>query len=60
MPGIINAHGHADTNRDPPLRQYALDGVTTTTSMAFDPDDVDDITNMGSMETAYLGGKKIE
>ena len=27
-------------NRDPQLRQYALYGVTTTTSMACDPDDV--------------------
>ena len=40
VPGIINAHGHVGANRDPQLRQYALYGVTTTTSMAFDPDDV--------------------
>jgi imidazolonepropionase-like amidohydrolase len=39
-PGIINAHGHVGANRDPQLRQYALYGVTTTTSMAFDDDDV--------------------
>ena len=27
-------------DRDPQLRQYALYGVTTTTSMALDPDDM--------------------
>jgi len=40
VPGIINAHGHVGENRDPQIRQYALYGVTTTTSMAMDPDDV--------------------
>jgi imidazolonepropionase-like amidohydrolase len=40
VPGIINAHGHVGENRDPQLRQYALYGVTTTTSMAIDPDDI--------------------
>lgn len=40
VPGIINAHGHVGANRDPQLRQYALYGVTTTTSMAFDDDDI--------------------
>ena len=40
VPGIINAHGHVGANRDPQLRQYASYGITTTTSMAFDPDDV--------------------
>jgi imidazolonepropionase-like amidohydrolase len=39
-PGIINAHGHVGENRDPSLRQYALYGVTTTTSMSSDPDDI--------------------
>jgi len=39
-PGIINAHGHVGEDRDPQLRQYALYGVTTTTSMAIDPDDI--------------------
>ena len=39
-PGIINAHGHVGANRDPQLRQYALYGITTTTSMAFDDDDI--------------------
>jgi imidazolonepropionase-like amidohydrolase len=40
-PGIINAHGHiGPPARDPQLRQYALYGVTTTTSMYFDQDDV--------------------
>lgn len=40
VPGIINAHGHVGENRDPQLRQYATYGVTTTTSMAIDPDDI--------------------
>jgi imidazolonepropionase-like amidohydrolase len=40
VPGIINAHGHVGANRDPELRQYALYGVTTTTNMAFDADDI--------------------
>ena len=41
VPGIINAHGHVGpAPRDPQLRQYALYGVTTTTSMSFDPDDI--------------------
>jgi imidazolonepropionase-like amidohydrolase len=42
VPGIINAHGHVGANRNPQLRQYALYGVTTTTSMAFDADDIVD------------------
>src|SRR4029453_10654633 len=40
VPGIINAHGHVDAKREPQLRQYALYGVTTTTSMSFDNDDI--------------------
>lgn len=40
VPGIINAHGHVGANRDPQLRQYALYGVTTTTSMSVDDDDI--------------------
>ena len=41
VPGIIKAHGHVGPPpRDPQLRQYALYGVTTTTSMYFDQDDV--------------------
>ena len=40
VPGIINAHGHVGANPEPQLRQYALYGVTTTTSMATDPDEV--------------------
>ena len=40
VPGIINAHGHVGANPVPQLRQYALYGVTTTTSMATDPDEV--------------------
>ena len=39
-PGIINGHGHVGRDRDLQLRQYALYGVTTTTSMAWDPDDI--------------------
>src|SRR5258708_1190868 len=40
VPGIINAHGHVGENRDPQLRQYALYGVTTTTSISIDPADI--------------------
>ena len=40
VPGIINAHGHVAEKREPQLRQYALYGVTTTTNMGFDPDDI--------------------
>lgn len=41
VPGIINSHGHVGPPpRDPQLRQYALYGVTTTTSMYFDQDDI--------------------
>jgi imidazolonepropionase-like amidohydrolase len=41
VPGIINGHGHVGpAPRDAQLRQYALYGVTTTTSMAADPDDI--------------------
>ncbi len=43
VPGIINAHGHVGpAPRDRQLRRYALYGVTTTTSMAADPDDIVD------------------
>ncbi len=41
VPGIINGHGHVGPPpRDPQLRQYALYGVTTTTSMYYDQDDI--------------------
>jgi imidazolonepropionase-like amidohydrolase len=40
VPGIINAHGHVGANPEPQLRQYATYGVTTTTSMATDPDEI--------------------
>jgi imidazolonepropionase-like amidohydrolase len=41
VPGIVNGHGHVGpAPRDRQLRQYALYGVTTTTSMAADPDDI--------------------
>ena len=41
VPGIINAHGHVGpAPRDPQLRRYAQYGVTTTTSMAADPEDI--------------------
>ena len=39
-PGIINAHGHVGAKTEPQLRQYTLYGVTTTTSMQTDPDEV--------------------
>lgn len=39
-PGIINAHGHVGAKTEPQLRQYALYGVTTTTSLQTDPDEV--------------------
>src|SRR5262252_7662883 len=40
-PGIINGHGHVGpAPRDPQLRQYALYGITTTTSLGADPDDI--------------------
>jgi imidazolonepropionase-like amidohydrolase len=39
-PGIINAHGHVGAKTEPQLRQYALYGVTTTTSMQTDPEEV--------------------
>jgi len=43
VPGIINGHGHVGpAPRDGQLRQYALYGVTTTTSMGADPDDIAD------------------
>ena len=40
VPGIINTHGHVGAKTEPQLRQYALYGVTTTTSMQTDPDEV--------------------
>jgi imidazolonepropionase-like amidohydrolase len=40
VPGIINAHGHVGAKTEPQLRQYALYGVTSTTSMQTDPDEV--------------------
>src|SRR6266702_2697711 len=41
VPGIINGHGHVGpAPREAQLRQYALYGVTTTTSMSFDADDI--------------------
>jgi imidazolonepropionase-like amidohydrolase len=40
VPGMINAHGHVGAKTEPQLRQYALYGVTTTTSMQTDPDEV--------------------
>src|SRR4029434_637102 len=38
--GSINAHRHVVAKTEPQLRQYALDGVTTATSMQTDPDEV--------------------
>jgi imidazolonepropionase-like amidohydrolase len=40
VPGIINTHGHVGEKTEPQLRQYALYGVTTATSMQTDPDEV--------------------
>jgi hypothetical protein len=40
VPGIINAHGHVGAKTEPQLRQYALYGITTVTSMQTDPDEV--------------------
>jgi imidazolonepropionase-like amidohydrolase len=40
VPGIINAHGHVGAKTVPQLRQYALYGVTSATSMQTDPDEV--------------------
>lgn len=56
-PGIINGHGHVGRNREPQLRQYALYGVTTTTSMAFDPDDVVEFKN--AQKRGELSGARI-
>jgi imidazolonepropionase-like amidohydrolase len=56
-PGIINGHGHVGPNRDRQLRQYALYGVTTTTSMAWDPDDVVDYKN--AQKRGELKGARI-
>jgi imidazolonepropionase-like amidohydrolase len=40
VPGIINAHGHVGAKTESQLRQYALYGITTVTSMQTDPDEV--------------------
>src|SRR5262245_13591596 len=56
-PGIINGHGHVGPNRDRQLRQYALYGITTTTSMAWDPDDVLDYKN--AQKRGELKGARI-
>ena len=43
VPGIINGHGHVGpAAHERQVRQYALYGVTTTTSMASDPDAIAD------------------
>ena len=58
VPGIINGHGHVGPPpRDPQLRQYALYGVTTTTSMYFDQDDVQEFKQRqkaGDLEGARI------
>jgi imidazolonepropionase-like amidohydrolase len=56
-PGIINAHGHVGANRNPQLRQYALYGVTTTTSMAFDSDDI--VAFKAAQKRGELAGARI-
>jgi imidazolonepropionase-like amidohydrolase len=58
VPGIINGHGHVGpAPRDPQLRQYALYGVTTTTSMYFDQDDVQAFKK--AQKTGELRGARI-
>jgi imidazolonepropionase-like amidohydrolase len=57
VPGIINGHGHVGANRDPELRQYALYGVTTTTNMAFDADDIVDYK--AEQQRGHLRGARI-
>ncbi len=58
VPGIINAHGHVGlAPRDPQLRQYALYGVTTTTSMSFDPDDI--VEFKARQQAGELNGARI-
>lgn len=57
VPGIINAHGHVDAKREPQLRQYALYGVTTTTSMSFDNDDI--VEFKAEQKRGNLGGARI-
>src|SRR6185369_5032738 len=43
VPGIINGHGHVGpAAHERQVRQYALYGVTTTTSMQSDPDAIAD------------------
>ena len=58
VPGIINGHGHVGpAPRERQVRQYALYGVTTTTSMASDPDDIQDYkarTRAGDIRGARL------
>jgi imidazolonepropionase-like amidohydrolase len=58
VPGIINAHGHVGPSpRDPQLRQYARYGVTTTTSMSFDDDDIADFKSR--QKSGALNGARI-
>jgi imidazolonepropionase-like amidohydrolase len=58
VPGIINAHGHVGPSpRDPQLRQYARYGVTTTTSMSFDDDDIADFKSR--QKFGVLNGARI-
>src|SRR5262249_53079497 len=58
VPGIINGHGHVGpAPRDRQLRQYALYGVTTTTSMAADPDDI--VEYKAKQEAGDLRGARI-
>jgi len=57
-PGIINGHGHVGPPaREPQLRQYALYGVTTTTSMYFDQDDVQEFKKR--QKAGELNGARI-
>jgi imidazolonepropionase-like amidohydrolase len=57
-PGIINGHGHVGPGpHGPVVRQYASYGVTTTTSMGFDPDAIIDYkarTKAGDIQGARV------
>jgi dihydroorotase-like cyclic amidohydrolase len=57
VPGIINAHGHVGAKTEPQLRQYALYGVTTTTSMQTDPDEVIQVRE--AQERGELRGARV-
>ena len=57
VPAIINAHGHVGAKTEPQLRQYALYGVTTATSMQTDPDEVVQVRE--AQERGELRGARV-